>query len=65
MFLALNDIYEPSAIQQLPDGRFLVVEDEKTHPLSLLAIRPDGATERTPLGKRGSIHGSRRCHIER
>ena len=34
MFLALTGIYEPSAIQQLPDGRFLVVEDEKQHPFS-------------------------------
>ncbi len=30
MFLALTGIYEPSAIQQLPDGRFLVVEDKRS-----------------------------------
>lgn len=35
-------IYEPSAVQQLPDGRFLVVEDEKDHPLSLVTIDADG-----------------------
>jgi hypothetical protein len=38
MFQDLIDIYEPSAIQQLADGRFLVVEDEKQHPFSLLTI---------------------------
>ncbi|MBI5890726.1 MAG: DUF3616 domain-containing protein [Nitrosomonadales bacterium] len=49
-FLALTGIHEPSAIQQLPDGRFLVVEDEKKHPLSLVAIDPDGSVNSTPLG---------------
>ena len=43
-FIALNGIYEPSAIQQLPDGRFLLAEDEKESPFSLLTIRPDGST---------------------
>lgn len=51
MFLALNGIFEPSAIQQLADGRFLVVEDEKSQPLSLLTIRPDGTNSSTPLIK--------------
>ena len=27
-FQSLTGLYEPSAIQQLPDGRFLIVEDE-------------------------------------
>lgn len=49
MFFALTGIYEPSAIQQLQDGRFLVVEDEKTHPLSLVTIRSDGTSASTPL----------------
>ncbi len=49
MFLALTGIYEPSAIQQLPDGRFLVVEDEKASPFSLVTIRPDGSTRSAPL----------------
>lgn len=38
----MTGIYEPSAVQQLPDGRFLVVEDEKDHPLSLVTIDADG-----------------------
>ncbi|MDO8959565.1 MAG: DUF3616 domain-containing protein, partial [Rhodocyclaceae bacterium] len=49
MFLALTGIYEPSAIQQLPDGRFLVVEDEKTQPFSLVTIRADGSVASSPL----------------
>lgn len=51
MFLALTGIYEPSAIQQLPDGRFLVVEDEQQHPFSLVAISPDGRINSTPLSQ--------------
>ncbi|MHB1188417.1 DUF3616 domain-containing protein [Thiobacillus sp.] len=49
MFLPLTGIYEPSAIQQLPDGRFLVVEDEKQRPFSLVTIAPDGSVDSTPL----------------
>ena len=49
MFLSLTGIYEPSAIQQLPDGRFLVVEDEMQHPFSLITIEPDGSISSTPL----------------
>ena len=41
-FQPLTGIYEPSAVQQLPDGRFLVVEDEKEHPLSLVTIDAEG-----------------------
>lgn len=48
-FQPLTGIYEPSAIQQLPDGRFLVVEDEKRHPLSLVAIGADGRVDATEL----------------
>jgi hypothetical protein len=49
MFQTLTGIYEPSAIQQLPDGRFLVVEDEKEHPFSLLTLGLDGSVSSTPL----------------
>ena len=48
-FLPLTGLYEPSAIVQLADGRFLVVEDEKEHPFSLLSIRLQGRVESTPL----------------
>jgi hypothetical protein len=49
VFQPLTGLYEPSAIQQLPDGRFLVVEDEKSHPFSLVTIAADGQVRSTPL----------------
>lgn len=39
---AFDDIYEPSAVQQLPDGRLLVVEDEASRALNLLTIDESG-----------------------
>jgi hypothetical protein len=50
MFMPLTGLFEPSAIQQLPDGRFLVVEDEKEHPFSLLTLGADGAVQSKPMG---------------
>ena len=43
--LGINDfdnIYEPSAVQQLPDGRLLVVEDESSRAFSLMKFAEDG-----------------------
>lgn len=48
-FLPLTGLFEPSAIVQLADGRFLVVEDEKTHPLSVLTLAEDGRADSQPL----------------
>ena len=48
-FLDLSGVYEPSAIQQLPDGRFLVVEDEKQFPFSLASIGLDWRVNSVPL----------------
>jgi len=48
-FLPLTGLYEPSAIQQLPDGRFLVVEDEKAHSFSLVSLGASGVVKRTAL----------------
>ena len=48
-FLPLTGLYEPSAIVQLADGRFLVVEDEKEHPFSVLSIGLQGRVESSPL----------------
>lgn len=45
----LGDIYEPSAVQQLSDGRILVVEDEATRAVSLLTITPDGQIVSNPV----------------
>ena len=49
MFQPLTGLYEPSSIQQLADGRFLVVEDEKNHPFSLVTISAAGDVSSTPL----------------
>lgn len=49
MFRELTGIHEPSAIQQLEDGRFLVVEDEKQYPFSLVTLGPDGRVGSKPL----------------
>lgn len=48
-FLPLTGIHEPSAVQQLPDGRFLVVEDERQHPLSLFSIGNDDTIDSHPV----------------
>lgn len=48
-FLPLTGLYEPSAIVQLADGRFLVIEDEKEHPFSLLSLDLDGHVVSSPL----------------
>lgn len=48
-FRPLTGVFEPSAIQQLPDGRFLVVEDESEHPLSLVTIGDDGSVQTAAL----------------
>lgn len=49
MFRPLTGIYEPSAIQQLPDGRFLVAEDEKEFPFALVTLHADGSAGSVPL----------------
>jgi Protein of unknown function (DUF3616) len=49
-FQPLPGLYEPSAIQQLPDGRFLVVEDEKDHSFSLLTFSANGDVNTKSLG---------------
>lgn len=48
-FHTLTGIYEPSGIQQLADGRFLVIEDEKLQPFSLVTITADGNVSSAPL----------------
>lgn len=42
-------IYEPSGVQQLPDGRFVVIEDESAHPLDVVILQPDGRLLEQPL----------------
>ena len=38
-----SDIYEPSAVQQMPDGRILVVEDEAKRAVSVMTLAEDGS----------------------
>jgi hypothetical protein len=38
----LQGLYEPSGVQQLPDGRFLIVEDEAQRPFALLTFDRSG-----------------------
>ncbi|WP_291991739.1 DUF3616 domain-containing protein [Candidatus Accumulibacter sp. ACC003] len=52
-FRPLTGTYEPSGIQQLADGRFIVVEDELQQPLSVLEIDADGSVRCTPLHPSG------------
>jgi hypothetical protein len=60
----LSGIYEPSAVQQLSDGRFLVVEDEKTRPFSAFSIDAAG-TVRTSDLKPGFLQSFRDVwHLE-
>ena len=48
-FIPLTGLYEPSAIVQLADGRFLIVEDEKKYPFSVVTIKRNGSVYSTPL----------------
>ena len=44
-----EDIYEPSAAQQLLDGRVLIVEDEPLHALSIVEFGSDGSISENSL----------------
>lgn len=41
-FRQVEGIYEPSAAQQMPDGRIFVVEDEIEHSIAIISIQEDG-----------------------
>ena len=41
-FRKFEQIYEPSGVLQLPDGRFVVIEDEAVHPMGVFSLLPDG-----------------------
>ena len=40
-----QSVYEPSAVQQLPDGRLFVIEDEAARAASILSFKEDGSIE--------------------
>lgn len=48
-FRRFEAIYEPSGVEQLPDGRFVVVQDEAAHPLDLFSLQEDGRVSEQPL----------------
>lgn len=48
-FQPLTGRYEPSGIQQLADGRFIVVQDEEQHALCLLSIEGGRVVRQTEL----------------
>ena len=48
-FESLPGLFEPSGVQQLPDGRFLVIEDEKEFPFCLFSFDGDGRIAGPPV----------------
>ena len=56
----LRNIYEPSAVQQLPDGRLLVVEDEASRAFSVLTPSADGRFIENPTTDLKLIRGAGR-----
>jgi hypothetical protein len=57
-FRELAGVYEPSAVQQLPDGRFIVVEDEERHPIDLLTLEADGSFSAIALSPKDLFDGN-------
>ena len=51
-FQQFSDIYEPSGVVQLSDGRLLVIEDEKDSPFSLLQLDKSNRLHRLPLSNK-------------
>ncbi len=49
LFQNFDDIYEPSGVVRLADGRMLIIEDEKEHPFSLLELSENDHLQRLPL----------------
>ena len=56
-FLKFSHIYEPSGVQQLADGRFLVVQDESAYPLDLFSLQTASSVVETPLHRRAIFSG--------
>ena len=38
-----DHIYEPSGVEQLPDGRLVIIEDEPSRALRIVSLREDGS----------------------
>ncbi|MFT5697667.1 MAG: hypothetical protein ACI8ZB_000515 [Desulforhopalus sp.] len=48
-FSKFEQIYEPSGVQQLPDGRLIVVEDESDQPVDVIMLQSDGRVSEQAL----------------
>ncbi|OSI06856.1 Protein of uncharacterised function (DUF3616) [Neisseria animaloris] len=53
-------VFEPSAVQQLPDGRLLVMEDESSRAASILSFAPDGSLVEDDAADTRIIRGFKR-----
>ena len=56
-FRELEGIHEPSGVVQLPDGRFLIVQDEARRPFTLLSLDPDGNLHPQPIRREPLLLG--------
>ncbi|GKT11770.1 MAG: hypothetical protein ISEC1_P0740 [Thiomicrorhabdus sp.] len=54
-FQGFVNIYEPSGIEQLPDGRFIVVEDESDFALSVVCFESNGQVTEQRLQTTGKL----------
>ncbi len=57
---SFQGLYEPSAVQQLPDGRLLVVEDEHSRAASIVSFKPDGSLEENETADTRIVRGFKR-----
>jgi hypothetical protein len=57
-FRKFEQIYEPSGVQQLPDGRFVVIEDEASHPMGVFSLEAGGKVSEQPLYRRSILSWS-------
>lgn len=53
-FRPFSLIYEPSGVQQIADGRFVVVQDEAAYSLDLFGLGSDGTVSEKPLYRAAS-----------
>ena len=51
-FRKFDRIFEPSGVAQMADGRFLVVEDESSQPVSLFSLDADGNAQEQALWRK-------------
>ena len=57
---SFKGLYEPSAVQQLPDGRLLVVEDEHARAASIVSFNPDGTLAENESADSRIVRGFKR-----